>query len=79
MRKQLVELILSDHELKQFLRAEPLWFRKLSRNPHEVHSFQYAAKQYYHRTLPQKVDKISNSIEFASMMFQMLEAMNIKD
>lgn len=79
MRKQLVDFISQDNELKQFLRKQPIWFRRLSRNPYEIRSFQYAAKFYYQKTFPQRVEKISNSIELATIMLQMFHAMKNYD
>lgn len=62
-------------ELKQFVREQPLWYRKLSRNPYDLQSLEIASMHYYKRTLPDHVDKFSNSVQMASMMFHMLQSM----
>lgn len=78
MRKQVVDL-LTEHELKQFIRNEPIWYRKLTRNPLEVEAFKMAANQFYKRTFPQKFERAVNSIELAGMMLQMFQTMGNND
>lgn len=61
--------------LQAFIREQPRWYRTLSRDPNQVAAFEAAAKEYYEQTLPQKVEKIANSLEMAALMFNMFQGM----
>nr|WP_285864357.1 YlbE-like family protein [Lederbergia lenta] len=68
--------IYSDNELKQFLREQPFWYRKLSRDPELFSNFEIASLHYFQKTIPHKVEKFSNGLQMASMMMNMLQTMN---
>jgi hypothetical protein len=76
MRKDVMDYIQADPDLKKFLREQPIWYRKLCRNPNDLQSFQVAALHYYKKTIPHQVEKFSNGIQMASMMMSMFQAMN---
>ena len=52
MRKDIVEYLEQKQELRQFIREQPHWYRKLSRNPNEIQSLEVAALHYYKKTIP---------------------------
>jgi hypothetical protein len=79
MRKDTLDYLESKEKLKQFVRENPNWYRKLTRNPQDIKSVELAAKNYFKQTIPYKVEKISDSIQFASMMMEMYKAMNKGD
>lgn len=58
-------------ELKYFLRAKPIWYRRLTRNPQELSNFESDAKKFHGKTIPQKIQKVGNQMQMASMLFQM--------
>ncbi|MCM3214865.1 YlbE-like family protein [Niallia taxi] len=76
MRKNVKEYIEQNRELQQFIREQPLWYRQLCRNPSELQSFEIASMHYYKKTIPHRVEKFSNGVQMASMMFSMFQAMN---
>ncbi|WP_335870486.1 YlbE-like family protein [Bacillus sp. 2205SS5-2] len=76
MRKDVLEVIYSSGDLKNYLREQPNWYRKLTRNPEEINLFQVSAIQYYKKTIPHQVEKFSNGVQMASMMMGMFQAMN---
>jgi len=76
MRKEVIEYLDGRKDLKQFVREQPLWYRKLSRNPYDLEALEIAALHYYKRTIPHQVEKISNGVQMAAMMFHMFQAMN---
>lgn len=76
MRKDVLDYILSNHELKKFLREQPIWYRKLSRNPNDLEAFEIAYLHAYEKTFPHQVEKISNGIQMVSMMLSMFQMMN---
>jgi hypothetical protein len=79
MRKEIQEQIRSNKELQQFIREQPQWFRKLSRNPTDLESLEMEMMNYYQKTIPHKVQQFSNSIQMASMMIGMFQAMRQQD
>ena len=75
MRKDVLDYLGSKKDLKQFVREQPLWYRKLSRNPYDLQSLEVASLHHYKKTIPHQVEKFSNSVQMASMMVQMFQAM----
>ncbi|MDQ0155887.1 hypothetical protein J2S07_002205 [Robertmurraya andreesenii] len=71
-----MDYIRANPDLIKFLREQPIWYRKLSRNPNEFETFQIAAMHYYRKTIPHQVEKFSNGVQMASMMMGMFQAMN---
>ncbi|MBA4537948.1 YlbE-like family protein [Bacillus aquiflavi] len=78
MRTDVLEYLNNQQELKQFVRAQPFWYRKLTRNPLDVEKLEIAALHYYKKTIPHKVEKFSSGIQMVSMMMNMFQAMNSK-
>ncbi len=79
MRKDLSEFFQSSKQLNYFIRENPVWYRRLSRDPSAKHAFELASRAFHKQTFPYKVEKFSNSLEFASMMMQMYSAMKQGD
>lgn len=76
MRREIIDYVGQRKELKQFIREQPHWYRKLSRNPAEFQSLEVASLHYYRKTIPHKVEKFTNGVQMASMMMSMFQAMN---
>ncbi|WP_027408252.1 YlbE-like family protein [Anoxybacteroides tepidamans] len=74
MRKEVVQYIQSKKMLQMFIREKPRWYRILSRDPSKLASFELKALEYYEQTLPHKVEKVANSLEMASLMLHMFQA-----
>jgi len=75
MRREVLDYLERQKDLKQFVREQPLWYRKLTRNPDDLQSLEIASLHYYKKTIPDQVEKISNSVQMASMMYNMFQAM----
>ncbi|MEH7122985.1 YlbE-like family protein [Bacillus sp. JJ1532] len=75
MRKEVMEHVSQNKDLQRFLREQPLWYRRLSRNPNDIQALEIAALHYYQRTIPHQVEKFTNSVQMASMMMSMFQAM----
>ena len=75
MRKDVLEYIESQKDLKKFIREQPIWYRKLSRNPYDLQAVEIESLNYYKKTIPDQVNKFTNSVQMASMMFHMFQAM----
>jgi hypothetical protein len=76
MRKELMDYLEGQRDLRQFIREQPHWYRKLSRNPFDLEALEIASLHYYKRTIPHQVEKFSNGVQMASMMLQMFQSMN---
>ncbi len=76
LRAEVLEYIYSKNELKQFIREQPAWYRRLSRHPEDLEQFEIASLNYYERTIPHRVDKFYNNLQMASMMMSMLQNIN---
>ncbi|MCM3568782.1 YlbE-like family protein [Neobacillus mesonae] len=75
MRKEVLEYLERQKDLKQFVREQPLWYRKLSRNPYDLQALEIASLHYYKKTIPDQVEKFTNGVQMASMMYSMFQAM----
>jgi hypothetical protein len=76
MRRDVLEYLNSNTQLKQFVREQPEWYRKLTRNPQDLQLMEISALNYYKKTLPHQIEKISSGVQMASMMMSMFQAMN---
>lgn len=79
MRREVFEYLEQQNELKRFVREQPLWYRKLSRNPYDLQALEVASLHYYKKTIPHQVEKFSNGVQMASMMYSMFQSMKNKD
>lgn len=75
MRREVIHYIESRKDIKRFVREQPHWYRKLSRNPYDLQALEIASLHYYKKTIPDQVEKFSNGVQMASMMYSMLQAM----
>ncbi|CAG9611057.1 hypothetical protein CN326_01700 [Bacillus sp. AFS018417] len=75
MRKELIEFVRSNEDLQKYIREQPSWYRKLSRDPSEKDAFELAAMQYFKKTIPDKVAKFQNQLSVASIMIDMFQYM----
>ncbi|MCC3357595.1 YlbE-like family protein [Bacillus sp. REN16] len=79
MRQETYEYLKSKKQLRAFVRQNPIWYRKLTRNPRNFQSLENESKIYFKQTLPHKVQKINQSLEMASFMLQMYQGMRQSD
>ncbi|MFS0861361.1 YlbE-like family protein [Fredinandcohnia sp. 179-A 10B2 NHS] len=79
MRKETLDYIQSNKQLQSFIRENPIWYRRLTRNPNDLQRMQIEAREYYKQTFPHKIKKFNNSLEMASFMLQMYQGMRQSD
>lgn len=79
MRQETYEYLKSKKQLRAFVRENPIWYRKLTRNPRDYQYLENEAKVYYKQSFPHKVQKINQSLEMASFMLQMYQGMRQSD
>lgn len=75
MRREVLDYLNRQKELKKFIREQPLWYRKLARNPYDLQFLEIESLHYYKKTIPDQVEKFSNNVQMASMMFYMFQSM----
>ncbi|UPM53170.1 YlbE-like family protein [Gottfriedia acidiceleris] len=75
MRKDVLEFLQSEEDYLKFLRQQPKWYRKLSRNPELTDEFRLASLEFFGKTIPQRVDKLSNQVQMASFMIDMFHVL----
>jgi hypothetical protein len=73
MRVEIQQLLLERPEIRQYIRQHPNWYRKLSRDPSQIPLLEKEANQFYGRTLPQRVEKVQNSLGLVMMLMEMLK------
>ena len=76
MRSDIMEYIRQKQDLHRYLREKPDWYRILSRAPEKLQDFEREAMIVFEKTLPQRIDKLSKSIQMGLMMYNVLQAMN---
>jgi hypothetical protein len=79
MRNEIVTVIRSNEEYKKFIRAQPYWYRKLTRDPSSINQFDLSSKEYFKQTIPHKVANFSQQLQMASMMINMFQTMREND
>ncbi|MGG2973282.1 YlbE-like family protein [Geobacillus stearothermophilus] len=75
MRRDVWQYVQANPMLRAFVREQPRWYRLLARRPHELSALQLDALRHYGQTIPDKVEKISQSLQMASLMWQMFKAL----
>ncbi|WP_246940283.1 YlbE-like family protein [Bacillus pinisoli] len=79
MRQEVLQIIRSNDQYKKYVREQPFWYRKLSRNPSSIQELDLASKEYYKQTIPHKVTNFSQQLQMASMMIGMFQSMRESD
>lgn len=65
----------SNPELLTFVRHNPIWYRYLSRDSHQIHELPNAAKDFYGYTFAQRLEKINHQIQMVGMLMKFTEVM----
>ena len=78
MRQDVYEWIKENEDQLKYLRLQPIWYRRLMRNPRDFEKMSTEAVYHFEKSVPQRVNKFSDGIQVANMMLGMLQAMNLK-
>ncbi|WP_153124273.1 YlbE-like family protein [Peribacillus tepidiphilus] len=76
MRQDIYKVIQGNEDLKKYIRTQPIWYRRLSRNPQELEKMETEAKYFFKKSIPHHVSKLSDGVQMASLMMNMFQAMN---
>jgi YlbE-like protein len=72
MREEVQEFLANRQDLVFFLRNQPVWYRRLSREPYALKEFEEASRTFYGQTFPQKVDRFQNQLNMVNMMLALM-------
>ncbi|MBA9024990.1 MULTISPECIES: YlbE-like family protein [Bacillaceae] len=75
MRQDIYEVIKENEDLLKLVRMQPYWYRKLMRNPQLLEKLDTDAAFFFKKSIPDRVSKFSDGVQFASMMMNMFQAM----
>ncbi|WP_182199051.1 YlbE-like family protein [Paraliobacillus salinarum] len=75
MDPSIYQQIRNDSNLLYHLRHDPSWYRELSKNPMALSEMEKQAKLYQGRTIPQRVERISEQMQLLGMFLQMASTM----
>lgn len=78
MRQDVFEFIKENKDYLNYIRLQPMWYRKLSRNPQLMEEMGIEATYHFEKSIPQRVNKLTNGVQVASIMLNMLQGMNSK-
>lgn len=76
MRREIVEALDTNPDLKQFIRIHPIWYRDLARRPDRLGEMQKEADDFFGKSWSKKLERLGHGL---SMINMMLELMNMKD
>ncbi len=71
LRQDIYSYIEADKDLLNYLRLNPIWYRKLMRQPQLISDFQTESKFFFRKSIPDRVNQFSNGVQAASMMLSM--------
>ncbi|WP_019242431.1 MULTISPECIES: YlbE-like family protein [Bacillus] len=78
MRQDLYEWIKGNEDQLKYLRLQPIWYRRLMRNPHEIEKLGTESVYHFEKSIPQRVSQLTNGVQVASMMLNMIQTMGMK-
>ncbi|MFC4404688.1 YlbE-like family protein [Gracilibacillus xinjiangensis] len=61
-------------DLWNFIRKNPDWYRYLSRDANRIEEMEQTAKQFYGKTIPQRLEKAQQNIQLVSLIIDMAGA-----
>lgn len=75
MQRSIYQYLQTRSDLKHFVRMNPIWYRRLTRNPDEINQLEEEAKYFYGKTTSQRIEKFTGQVQMVSMLMQMAQSM----
>lgn len=76
VRQTIYEYIEANEDIRNYLRIQPVWYKRLMRNPQDLEKLETEAIYYLKKSIPHRVSKFSEGVQVASMMLHMFQAVN---
>lgn len=74
MRYEVYQQIQTDKDCMKYLRFKPVWYKRLMRDPERISEFQTECKTFFRKTIPDRVNAISNGVQLAQMMMAVVQS-----
>lgn len=71
MEPECYEQLMRKKDLIQFMRLNPEWYRYLMREPDRVFEMERIAKEYFGKTITQRMDKMQQNIQLIQFLMNM--------
>ncbi|WP_058307002.1 YlbE-like family protein [Gracilibacillus massiliensis] len=76
MEPETYRLIQQREDLWRFIRNNPEWYRYLTREPDRISELELKSKQYFGKTLPQRLEKTQQNIQMIRLLMEMAGSWN---
>lgn len=68
MHRDTYHYLKSQPQLLHFVRANPIWYRYLMRDPYRITDLEKEAKVFYGKTLSQRLEKVNHQIQMVQLL-----------
>ncbi|KGX88569.1 YlbE-like family protein [Pontibacillus litoralis] len=75
MQPRVYQYLESKPELLRFMRMNPKWYRRVTRDPSVLSLIEQESKYYFGQTTPQRMEKMTNQLQMVQTLIQMAQAM----
>lgn len=74
MEPECYEYLIRKKDLIRFIRRNPEWYRYLMREPDRVFEMERIAKEYFGKTITQRIDRVQQNIQMVQFLMQMVNS-----
>lgn len=75
MQPGVYQYLESREDLLKFMRMNPKWYRKITRDPSVLSQMEQESKYYFGKTTTQRIERFNNQLQMVQMLMQMAQAM----
>ena len=75
MEPEMYKHIRANKQMLNFLRRNPIWYRRLSHHDHSFEQFEKEVRIFYGQTVPQRIEKVKNQLTMIDMIISLSKAM----
>ncbi|MBM7552879.1 YlbE-like family protein [Thalassobacillus pellis] len=75
MQPEVYQFLKNNEERIAFIRLNPEWYRKLTRDPTQYMKFDKEMKYFFGKTSIQRIERIGNQLQMMNMLIHMAKAM----
>ncbi|MYL33018.1 hypothetical protein GLW08_02135 [Pontibacillus yanchengensis] len=75
MQPGVYQYLESREDLRKFMRMNPKWYRRVTRDPSVLSQMEQESKYYFGKTTTQRIERFNNQLQMVQMLMQMAQAM----
>ncbi|KGX93288.1 hypothetical protein N781_12845 [Pontibacillus halophilus JSM 076056 = DSM 19796] len=75
MQPGVYQYLRNREDLLRFMRMNPDWYRRVTRDPSVIQNMEEEAKFFYGKTTTQRIEKLSTQVQMVNMLISMAQAM----